>query len=284
MVAGLVWVVALGVFLTIQWRLSVGGNTYIQDTAHTTWLDRSAVRLDLELAAIRFLGASLAMAALVIGVGRRLSFAVPVLMALVLPALFGGVPDCYAFDQSRAPHGLGPGWNYTAPISGCGYQLFATWGGALLDLGLVIAPFVVLAAGFRGRSRPAARYAHRPASSLLALVISFVAVIVIMSVRERLGYPTDWYVWLAIHIPLLTFGLMLGLRRSWWGLTLLIVPLALFPLQAGLPYTFEPWNAAYLVGVTLAAASWRPVAHVLEEGRSALARSSRRIDAVPAGS
>ena len=284
MVASVFWVLALVIFLSIQWRLSVRGNTYIQDAAHTrTWLDRSAVRFDLELATIRFVGASLTMAALIIGAGKRVAFAVPVLLTSLLPALFGGVPDCYAFDQSKEPHALGPGWSYTAPINGCGYQFFATWGGVAIDLALVLVPLAVLAIIVKRKPDPLAPRSQRPGSVIVAGAAALIGVVFAISVRESLGFGTDWFVWLSIHIPLVAFGAMLGLRRSWWSLALIVVPLSLFPIQAGVPYSFDPWGAAYLVTIAVLAASWRPLASLIEKGRWALTRLSGRV-AVPTGS
>jgi hypothetical protein len=278
------WLVAFVVFVRIHRQLSVVGNTYIQDEAGTRSLDRAAVRLDIALAAIRFLGASLAMVALLLGARRRILFALPVLMTVMLPALFGGVPDCWAFDQSAAPHGIGPGWTYTAPVAGCGYQLFATWRGVAVDLALVLIPVAVLAILAVPRRRGSTSPALHPASTILSLSISGIGLVLLMSVRERVGYGTDWFVWLAIHIPLATFGVMVGLRRTWWSLALLLVPLGLFPIQAGIPYGFDLWGAVYLIAFTLTAAAWRPIDTVLEKGRPLLAKFSRREVAVPIGS
>lgn len=280
----LVWLVAFIVFIRIHRGLSVAGNTYGVGAAGVRSVDRAAIRLDVGLAAIRFFGASLAMAALLLGARRRILFALPVVMTVSLPALFGGVPDCWAFDQARAPHGIGPGWNYTAPISGCGYQLFANWSGVAVDLALVVVPFLILAIVVGRRRQAVTSIARRPASSVVALAVALIGVIFAMSVREQMGYGTDWFVWLGIHIPLVTFGAMLGLRRSWWSLALLVVPLSLFPIQAGMPYSFDGWGAAYLIAITLTAASWRPLAGLAERGRGLLARLSRRPVAVPAGS
>lgn len=66
-------------------------------------------------------GASLAMTALIVGSGRRMAFSVPIVMALALPAVFGGVPDCYAYDQGTGAHGIGASWSHTAFFEGCGY-------------------------------------------------------------------------------------------------------------------------------------------------------------------
>lgn len=278
------WLIGFVAFIQIHRGLSVVGNTYIQDEAGTHSLDRVAVRLDVGLAAIRFLGASLAMIALILGARTRILFAVPVLMTVTLPALFGGVPDCWAFDQSAAPHGIGPGWTYTAPISGCGYPLFATWGGTLVDLALILVPFAVLAILIVPRRSGSVLPALHHASMILSLAISGIGLVLLMSVRERMGYGTDWFVWLAIHIPLLTFGTMLGLRRTWWSVALLVVPIGLFPIQTRMPYGFDLWGAVYLIVFALAAAAWRPIYTLLEMGRSQLARLSRREVAVPVGS
>ena len=87
-----------------------------------------------------------------------------------------------------------------------------------------------------------------------------------------------------IYLPLVTFGVLLGLRRSVWSLALIVVPFALFPLQTGVLFTFDVSQAVFLVSITFAAAAWMPLATLVEKARPALARLSRREVAVPVGS
>jgi hypothetical protein len=101
-----------------------------------------------------------------------------------------------------------------------------------------------------------------------------------------LGYPLHWAAWIPIHLSLATFGAMLGLRRSWWSLALIVVPLSFYPIEAGLPYGFEfdlPL-AAYPVLVTILAAAWLPLANGVDRARSLLADVSRHELATPTDS
>jgi len=280
----LVWGGAFVAFFWIHRGLSITGNTYIQDAAGTTHLDQAAVRLDLQLDTLRFLAASIAMIALILGARRLVLFALPIVMTVLLPAVFGGVPDCFAFDQSRVPHGIGAGWSYTTFVEGCGYRFFATWWGVAVDLFLVLLPAVTLVLVARPTRAVSSRRPVRPGSQLVAVAASLTAVIVLMSIRELLFHGVDWFVWLGIHIPLVTFGAMLGLRRSWWSLALVAVPIGLFPLEATVLVGSDLREAAYLVAITALAAAWMPLAAIIEAGRGSLARFSRREVAVPVGS
>ena len=125
---GLVWAICFTAFIVIQLNLSLDGRTYFEGIRYRRVTELASVRYDLWLATLRFLGASLGMAALTRG-RRRFPFALPIVMALALPAIFGGVPDCTSFDQAAVPHGLGPGWSFTTYVDGCGYLLFASWMG-----------------------------------------------------------------------------------------------------------------------------------------------------------
>jgi hypothetical protein len=276
---GLVTAVAFATFLLIQWNLSIDGRTYFEGTHPRLVTDLAAVRYDLWLAVLRFSAASLAMAALIFGGRRRFTFAIPIVMALALPAVFGGVPDCTSFGQTALPHAVGPGWSHMAFFDGCGYAFFSTWLGAAIDLVLVAVPAIVLAS-VTARSRRGAVTANRAqpsvGSSLVAAMLCLIGFGLLVSAREMGllgGYPLHWSAWLPIHLSLAAFGAMLGMRRSWWSVALIVVPLAFYPLEAGLPYGFEfdlPL-AAYPVLVTVLAACWLPLAIGVEKGRFLLA-------------
>jgi hypothetical protein len=286
--AGLVWVICFTAFIVIQWKLSLDGRTYFEGSQYRRVTDLAAARYDVWLATFRFLGASLAMTALIFGGRRRFAFALPIVMALALPAIFGGVPDCTSFDQSAVPHGVGPGWSFTTYVEGCGYPLFASWMGTAIDFALVMVPAVVVAAVATHRGRLAAAAVRtRPGggSIVIAAMLCLIGFGLLLSAREMgmLGYPIHWRPWWPIHLSLATFGAMLGLRRSWWSLALVAVPLALYPLEAGLPYGFEfdLELAAYPVLVTVLAASWLPLAIGMEKARTLLAGMGSRHFAAP---
>jgi hypothetical protein len=275
---GLVAAVSFTTFFVIQWNLSLDGRTYFEGIRYRRVTDLAGVRYDLWLATLRFLGALLGMAALILGGRRRFSFALPVVMALALPAIFGGVPDCTSFDQAAVPHGLGPGWSFTTYVDGCGYPLFTSWMGTAIDLALVMTPAIVLAV-VAPRLAPiaAATVQSRPdmGSTMIASMLCLIGFGLLLSAREMgvLAYPIHWRPWWPIHFSLATFGAMLGLRRSWWSLALVAIPLALYPIEAGLPYGFEfdLQVAAYPVLVAVLAASWLPLSFGVEKARNLLA-------------
>ncbi len=288
---GLTTAVALAIYLLIQWHLSVEGRTYFEGNNPRLVTDLAAVRYDLSLAVLRFSGASLAMAALILGARRRFTFALPIAMALALPAVFGGVPDCTPFSPPALPHAVGPGWSFTALFSGCSYPFFSPWLGTAIDFTLVAVPAIALAVVV-GRSGPSvvtpARSRPGLGATLVAAILCLIGFGLLLSAREMglLGYPLHWGAWIPIHLSLTTFGVMLGLRRSWWSLVLLIVPLAFYPIEAGLPYGFEfdlP-QAAYPVLVTILAAAWLPLATGVERTRLSLAGMLGHELAVPTNS
>ena len=141
-----------------------------------------------------------------------------------------------------------------------------------------MAPAIVLAV-VATRLAPIAASAVRSRpdvdSTVIAAVLCLTGFGLLLSAREMgvLGYPIHWRPWWPIHSSLATFGAMLGLRRSWWSLALVAVPLALYPIEAGLPYGFEfdMQVAAYPVLVTVLAASWLPLAFGVEKARILLA-------------
>jgi hypothetical protein len=289
--AGLVTAVAFSIYLLIQWHLSVEGRSYFEGNDSRLVTDLAAVRYDLWLAVLRYVGASLAMAALIFGGRHRLTFAVPIVMALALPAIFGGVPDCTPSSSPPLPHAVGPGWSFTALFSGCGYPFFSSWLGTAIDFALVAVPAIALAVAV-ARPRPGTVTPERTrpslGSSLVAAMLCLIGFGFLLSAREMglLGYPLHWGAWIPIHLSLATFGAMLGLRRSWWSLAPLAVPLALYPIEAGLPYGFEfdlP-QAAYLVLVTILAAAWLPLATGVEKTRLLLARMLDHELALPTNS
>jgi hypothetical protein len=278
----LLWLVMFIAFVLIQFRVSMLGATY-NEGVHGPVIDGDGVWFDLALGVLRYLGASLVMLALIFGRGRRVTFALPILMTVWLPAIFGGAFDCLASGQSAGPHGLGAAWSRTVAYQGCGYAFLAGWGGAAVDLGLVLVPAIAMAL-LAGRLEVPVRSRVGVASQLIAASVCFIALVFLTSLYELFGYPISWTPWLPIYAPLVVFGALLGLRRSWWSLSLLVVPLTLFPLQAALPFSFDPGEVATLVAITLTAAAWMPLATLLDKARPALARLSRREVAVPAGS
>jgi hypothetical protein len=280
---GLFWLVMFLTFLLVQFRVSFAGNTYLDDGVFGRHVDANAVRFDLVVGGLRYLGASLAMVALIVGQGRRALFALPVVMTVWLPAFFGGVPGCTAWDQSTGPHGIGAAWSHAVAYEGCGSPLFAGWGGALVDLAMVLAPAIALAAVV-GRTNAPGRLSAGIASKAFAGAVSLIALTFLISAREVSGSSVLETAWIPIHLPLVAFGALLGMHRSRWSLALLAVPLALFPLQTDLPSAFDVWEASYLVAITAVAAAWVPLATLVEMARPALARLSRREVAVPAGS
>jgi hypothetical protein len=281
---GLVWLVMFLAFVLIQFRVSFAGNTYLNDPVFGRYVDADGVRFDLLVGSLRYLGASLAMVGLILGGGRRLLFSLPVLMTVGLPAIFGGVPDCFAWDQRTIPHGIGAAWSRTVVAPGCQSPLDASWGGAAVDLAMVLVPAVALVLLIGHRDRPP-RTSAGSASKVLAVTICALAVVFLMSVHDLFGYPGQWTPWLSIALPLAAYGGLLGLRRSWWSLTLLVVPLALFAVQTtSVPVSFDPSDAFELVAITVAAAAWVPLVALVERARPVLARLSRREVAVPTGS
>lgn len=281
---GLVTAVAFSIYLLIQWHLSVEGRAYFEGNDSRLVTDRAAVRYDLWLAVLRFSGASLAMAALIFGARRRFTFALPIILALALPAIFGGVPDCTPFIPPALPHAVGPGWSFTALFSGCGYPFFSSWLGTAIDFALVAVPSIALAVVV-ARYRPGTVTPERTrpglGSALIATMLCLIGFGLLVSARELglLGYPLHWGAWIPIHLSLATFGAMLGLRRSWWSLALIVVPLTFYPIEAGLPYGFEfdlPL-AAYPVLVTILASSWLPLAIAIGKARSLLVRTPRQV-------
>jgi hypothetical protein len=280
----LLWVAAFVVFLWIQRRLSTNSN-------HPLWGDTGlggaadAIQMDMRLSGLRFVGASLAMATLIVGAGRRVLFALPVLFTLFLPALLGGVFDCWAWDQAKTPHGLGAAWWYTSAGAGCVDRFQAGWMGLTIDLGLVVVPAVALAMTVPKRIRTSE---VSPAAKLVAAVCCAIVIGLAMSVRELAVPGYDWTVWLSFHIPLVTYGALLGVRRSPWSLALVVVPIALFPLhvfRSVVPLEVDPIGTLYVVSITLLGAAWSPLTVGIERGRTALGRvSAGRRPAVPVGS
>jgi hypothetical protein len=279
----ILWIASFAVFLWIQHRLSANGHVPLSwDPGPGGAAD--SISVEMRLSALRFVGASIAMAALILGAGRRLVFGVPVMLTMLLPAVSGGIFDCITADQAELPHGLGAAWWYSSPGSGCVAPFQSGWLGVTVDLGLVLIPALGLALLVPGRTRGSGVGAVSTvlATGCFAIVITF-----LMSVRG-LTYPgSDWPVWLASHLPLLAFGALLGFRRSWWSLALLVVPVTLFPLLATtsiLPLRPDLLGVVYLVGITMIGAAWRPLAVAIERGSHALGSLTEGRVAVPAGS
>ena len=279
----ILWVASFAVFLWIQHRLSTNGHVPLSwDPGPGGAAD--IISVEMRLSALRYVGASIAMAALILGAGRRLVFGVPVMLTMLLPAVSGGIFDCITAHQAELPNGLGAAWRYSSPGSGCVAPFQSGWLGVTVDLGLVLIPALGIALLMPGRTRGSGVGAVSTvlATGCLAIVITFP-----MSIRG-LTYPgSDWPVWLASHLPLLTFGALLGFRRSWWSLALVVVPVTLFPLLATtsiLPLRPDLLGVVYLVGITMLGAVWRPLAIAIERERHALGRLTEGRVAVPAGS
>lgn len=279
----IIWIAFFAVFLWIQHRLSANAHYPLAgDPGPGGAVD--AIRVDMRLGAIRFVGASLAMAALILGAGRRLLFGFPVVLTLLVPAVSGGIFDCIAADQAKLPHGLGAAWWYTSPGSGCVAPFQSGWLGVAVDLGLVLIPALALAVLLPGHARPRGA---GPTSAFLAAGCLAIGITFLMSVRAFTDAGFGWPTWLASHLPLVAFGALLGFRRSWWSVALVVVPVTLFPLLATtsiLPVRPDLLGIVYLVGITLLGAAWRPLALAIERGRHALARLNEGRVAVPAGS
>lgn len=279
----LTWGAAFVAFLLIQHRLSVNGHSPLSgDPGPGGAVD--AIRVDMRLGALRFVGASLAMGALILGAGRRMVFCLPVMLMMVLPAVSGGILDCWSGEQARMPHGLGAAWWYTSSSSGCISPFQAGWLGVTVDLGLVLIPALALALLAPGRARGSTTSA---ASSVLALGCCALVITFLLGVRGFAFAGDGWLEWLAFHAPLVAFGAMFGLRRSWWNVVLVVVPVALFPLLATtsvLPVRPDPLGILYLVGITMLGAAWRPLAVAFERGRNTLGRLTEGRVATPAGS
>lgn len=283
-VVALIWAGAFAVFLEIQHRLTTDGHFPL-------WGDpgvggaADAIRADMQLSGLRFVGASLLMASLILGAGRRLAFALPVLCTLFLPALVGGVFDCWSWDQARAPHGLGAAWWYTSSTGGCLDRFQATWAGLTIDLGLVLLPALALALVVPRRDRTPQ---VSPAAKLVAAVCCAIVIGLAMSVRELALSGYDWTVWLSFHVPLVTYGALLGMRRTPWSVALVVVPIALFPLHAFrsvVPLELDPVGTLYVVSITLLGSAWTPLTVGIERARAVLGRvRPGRRAAVPAGS
>jgi hypothetical protein len=279
----IVWGAAFALFLWIQHRLAANGNYPLFGNPGPGGA-ADTISAEMRLGALRFVGASLAMAALILGSGRRLLFAVPVMLTLLLPAVSGGIFDCISADQARLPNGLGAAWWYTAPGSGCVAPFQSGWLGVGVDLALVLLPALALALLLPGRARPRGAGATSTflAAGCLAIGIAF-----LMSVRAFTYADFGWPTWLASHLPLMAFGALLGIRRSWWSLALVAVPIALFPLYATIsvvPFRPDPLGIVYLVGITTLGAAVHPLAVAIERGRHALGRLTEERVAVPAGS
>lgn len=106
------------------------------------------------------------------GAGRRILFTLPVVTTVVLPAVFGGAPDQFAFDQSTVPHGIDVGWASATYVEGCDYRFCATWWGVAVDLAFVLLPTVALALLVQSRRERPARWPARPGSQAVAIAVS----------------------------------------------------------------------------------------------------------------
>jgi hypothetical protein len=275
--------VAFAVFLWIQHRLAANGNYPLSGNPGPGGA-ADTISAEMRLGALRFVGASLVMTALILGAGRRLLFALPVVLTLVLPAVSGGLFACSSGTQTTLPHGLGAAWWYTSPGSGCVVPFQAGWLGVSVDLGLVLLPALALAILLPAHARPRGAGAT---SMFLATVCLAIMITFLMSVRGFAFAGYGWPDWLSSHLPLMAFGALLGFRRSWWSLALVAVPIALFPLHATtsvLPIRPDPLGIVYLVGITMLGAALQPLAVAIERGRHTLGSLTDRRVAVPTGS
>jgi len=196
----------------------------------------------------RFLAFSLA-ALLLVGVGRRRVFVLPVLAAVLVPAIAG--PGSGLFPPGPSP--LGFGWairldEFAMPHTGL------LWTGVVVDSTLALAPAALLA--WRSHVRPPRTAKPSTALDFSAMALCGLLLVLYAHVRAVGEYsPLSTAEVLAPLVPIFVLGLLAGARPPWWPWA--VVALALLPAGETLvpliqhPRLPEPWEIDVL---------WPPIA------------------------
>jgi len=256
---------------------------HVERLAHTVWVEAPgsttphrqiewvSIRYHLVADMARFIALLLAGVALVRRGHRRL-FALPILVYVFAPVIFGWRDGMCEFAR-RTPAAIGQGWPL-AGLTDCASGAAAGFGPALLELALVLAPIACLALIVK---RPHAqndpdRVAGESSVSSWRFEIAglafagFTLWALMWSWTTAGSIPGPWWTVTMDCLPLLVFGTMLATVRMPWVLVLVTITVGLLAAQLGLP-NWSGWQSVsqslyawpyLLIGVI--AAAWRPIA------------------------